>query len=168
MSKGRKVPDRPIDHAAQLRERLGRVVRDTWVAWAREQANPKPHHLDSWEQLPEEIREVDRRIGQAVMDVIVKRDHRMGQISISSTFGYVTQKPYVELAMESSPAQVSPAKAREIGLWLLEAADASESDAALMAFARGSLGLDERAAAQLLDQFRTMREKQRGREVESA
>jgi len=47
-------------------------------------------------------------------------------------------------------------------------ADASESDAVLMAFARDEIGLDERRAAQLLDQFRKAREKARGTEVSSA
>lgn len=156
--KGRTPPPAPIDHTAQLRDRLGRAAHEAHRAPGGQ----------LWEHATDETRELWRTIGQAVMDVIVKRDHRMGQVSIASTFGYATQKPYVELALDSSPAQFSPAKAREIALWLLEAADASESDAVLMAFARDTIGLDERKAAQLLDQFRQMREQQRGREVESA
>jgi len=156
LSKGRKVPDPPIDHAAALRDRLGKAAYET-------------HRSDGdWRSLPDAEREHWRTIGQAVMEQIVKRDNRMGQISITSTYGYTTQKPYVELSMDSSPAQFSPDKAREIALWLLEASDASESDAVLMAFARDQIGLDERRSAQLLDQFRQYREKQRGSAVDSA
>lgn len=54
-----------IAQAAGDRDYLGRIVRDAWVAWAREQPNPKPQHLDPWEALPEPIKEVDRRIGAA-------------------------------------------------------------------------------------------------------
>jgi hypothetical protein len=48
------------------REPLGRIVRDTWVAWAREQPNPKPSWLTGWEELDDGQREVDMRIGDAV------------------------------------------------------------------------------------------------------
>jgi hypothetical protein len=60
----------PIDYPdlASLidRERLGRVVRVAWVAWAREQDNPKASWLEPWEQLSSPMKEVDRRIGEAV------------------------------------------------------------------------------------------------------
>lgn len=48
------------------REALGRLVRETWVAWAREQADAKPSWLLPWEELAERDREVDMRIGEAV------------------------------------------------------------------------------------------------------
>lgn len=48
------------------RETLGRIVREVWVAWAREQASPKPSWLVPWEGLSEADREVDRRIGETV------------------------------------------------------------------------------------------------------
>ncbi len=46
------------------REALGRKVRDIWIAWAREQAAPKPSWLVPWDGLSEPDREVDRRIGE--------------------------------------------------------------------------------------------------------
>lgn len=49
-----------------LRERLGRLVRDVWVNWAKEQPTPKKHWLLPWEALSEPDKEVDRRIGEAV------------------------------------------------------------------------------------------------------
>lgn len=47
---------------------LGRVVREAWVAWAREQPDVADHPswLVGWDDLPERDREVDRRIGAAV------------------------------------------------------------------------------------------------------
>lgn len=47
-----------------LRERLGRIVREVWVEWAREQPSPKASWLVPWEGLNEPDREVDRRIGE--------------------------------------------------------------------------------------------------------
>lgn len=48
------------------REELGRIVRETWVAWAREQAVLKPSWLVPWDELDPGQREVDMRIGEAV------------------------------------------------------------------------------------------------------
>jgi len=52
--------------AAADREALGRIVRDTWVAWAREQPDPKPSWLVGWDELDDDQREVDMRIGEAL------------------------------------------------------------------------------------------------------
>jgi hypothetical protein len=49
------------------REDLGRLVRHVWVEWAREQDNPKPSWLLSWEDLDDGQREVDMRIGEALV-----------------------------------------------------------------------------------------------------
>lgn len=53
---------------ADDRETLGRLVRETWVAWAQEQPEPKDSWLLEWDDLPEDDpqREVDMRIGSAV------------------------------------------------------------------------------------------------------
>lgn len=158
--KGRTPPPAQTDHATQLRERLGRIGYEQWRTLGS--------NLPMWDALTEQEREIHCIMADAIKDAIVKRDGRMGQISVSSTFGYATQKPYVELSMDVSPAQFSPAKAREIALMLLEAADASESDSVLMTFAREQIGLDDVRAAQLLDQFRRLREQRRGSEVSSA
>ncbi len=50
----------PID-----RESGGKLVRETWIAWSKEQPNPKPSWLVSWEELSEPDKEVDRRIWEA-------------------------------------------------------------------------------------------------------
>lgn len=48
------------------REALGRIVREVWVACAREHPNPKPSWLVPWEELGEWDQETDRRIGASL------------------------------------------------------------------------------------------------------
>ena len=49
------------------REFLGQIVRKVWVAYCIETNHVyKPDHVDSWEQLDEWAKEVDRRIGETV------------------------------------------------------------------------------------------------------
>jgi len=49
-----------------LRENLGKKVREEWILWAKEQPNPKPSWLVEWDALSEPDKEVDRRIGVAI------------------------------------------------------------------------------------------------------
>lgn len=57
----------PVGGAADgHRESLGRMVRNVWIAWTKEQPCPKPSWLVPWEGLSEPDREVDRRIGEAL------------------------------------------------------------------------------------------------------
>jgi hypothetical protein len=58
------------------REALGRLVRDVWIAWAREQPDVDAHRswLVGWGDLPERDREVDRRIAEAVVDAVRAAD----------------------------------------------------------------------------------------------
>ena len=44
-------------------EELGKEVRRVWLEWASERPSPKPSWLLSWDELSEEEKEVDRRIG---------------------------------------------------------------------------------------------------------
>ena len=56
----------PLTGQAQegVRENLGRIVREVWITWAKEQPNPKPSWLVPYDQLGETDKEVDRRIGE--------------------------------------------------------------------------------------------------------
>lgn len=156
--KGRTPPPAHIDHAAHLRDRLGKAAY----------AAAFDHEPVPWAETDEGRRERYRTIGQAVMDVIVDKGARSGDFTVSSIYGYASKKPYVNVEVSVSPMQLSPAKAREIALMLLESADASESDSVLIGYARDVLDLGEQGAAQLLDQFRKYREKARGTEASSA
>jgi len=158
--KGRTPPPAQVDHAAQLRNRLGEAA---YTQWQRETGE-----LPSYAQLSEDERISWQMIGQAVMDVIVDKGDRRGEFSVASIYGYATQKPYINVEVSISPMQVTPGKAREMALMLLESADASESDAVLIGYAGEVLGLDAQGAAQLLNQLRHYRDKQRGSETKSA
>lgn len=157
--KGRTVPPASVDHAAALRDRLGRAAYD---------AMPVEPGDVSWERLTESGREMWRTVGQAVMGAIVDKGDRRGEFAVSSIYGYATQKPYVNIETSMSPMQVSPGKAREMALMLLESADAAESDAVLIGYTRDVLGLDESQSAKLLSEFRQYREKARGAEARTA
>ena len=54
---------------AEPRELVGRMVRQEWVEWAKEQPNPKPSWLIPWEELDDGQREVDMRIGETLFEV---------------------------------------------------------------------------------------------------
>lgn len=64
--KTRLVAALPLPKQGPNRDDLGELVRQVWVKWAKEQPNPKPSHLLPYDQLPEEHKEVDRRIGVAL------------------------------------------------------------------------------------------------------
>lgn len=158
MSKGRKVPEQQVDHAAAFRDRLGKA------AWEAADDGAAP-----WEQVPEIKRDRFRRIGMAVFETItIQRRGLRGTFEIGSGFDHNRNEPYVEVSVDLSPAQFSPAKARELGLLLLECADAAESDAALWQFAQQTIGLDEVDTAKLIGQFRKLREARRGGKVSAA
>lgn len=53
----------------EMRELYGREVRHVWMQWAKEQPNPKPSWLVDWDVLTEAEREVDRRIGEALVNL---------------------------------------------------------------------------------------------------
>jgi len=50
------------------------------------------------------------------------------RVIVSSSFGHRTERAYVEFTLNDQRTQMEPKKAREIGLMLLEAAEAAASD----------------------------------------
>ena len=158
MTKGRTPPPQ-IDHAANLREKLGKVAYE--AAFDHE---PVP-----WSETDEARRERYRRIGMAVLEAMTNRRRGLrGSFEVVSGYSAQRSEPFVEVAVDLSPFQVSPAKARELGLLLLETAEEAESDALISDFAKQSIGLDQLRTAQLLDTFRKARQRKRGRSVDTA
>jgi hypothetical protein len=49
-----------------IRVQRGRLVRETWVTWAKRQRRPKASWLIGWDDLDADQREVDMLIGDAV------------------------------------------------------------------------------------------------------
>lgn len=73
-------------------------------------------------------------------------------------------EPFIQLIRNDQViAQMSVAQAREHGLAILEAAEAAEQDAFLMHFAQDRLGVDQKIAAQILQDFRQFRRAETGK-----
>lgn len=47
---------------------LGKIVRNAWIEWAKEQSNPKPSWLVPYEELSQPDKDADIRIGKAVLE----------------------------------------------------------------------------------------------------
>jgi len=63
---GWSPPERFGPASRALRDLLGERVRQIWIAWAKEQPEPKASWLIPWTELSESDREVDRRIGEVL------------------------------------------------------------------------------------------------------
>lgn len=109
-----------------------------------------------------------RKVASAALDITFTPAEG-GNISIHSSAG---KRPFVTLGIanpteSANPiVQMSSDQAREIALQILEAADASESDGFIAAFAQQQLGASQEQAAALLQEFRRYRERLRGKEEE--
>lgn len=71
------------------REDLGRLVRETWLLWARRQPDPKPSWLTGWDELDEGQREVDCLIGEVV--AAAERE-RIANLAEKHSAGYAVPK----------------------------------------------------------------------------
>jgi hypothetical protein len=155
----RTPPPTQIDHAANLREKLGKVAYEAAF----------DHVPVPWSETDEARRERYRTIGMAVLEAMTNRRRGLaGSFEVVSGYSAQRNEPFVEVAVDLSPFQVSPAKARELGLLLLETAEEAESDALISDFAKQQIGLDQLRTAQLLDTFRKARQRKRGRSVDTA
>ena len=63
----------PGNMSPEDRDRLGRVVREAWIVWAKNQPDPKPSWLVPYDLLPEPDKEADRRIGEAFAEFLFSR-----------------------------------------------------------------------------------------------
>ena len=73
-------------------------------------------------------------------------------------------EPFIQLIRNDQViAQMSVSQAREHGLAILEAAEAAEQDAFLVQFAKDRLGVDDRCAAIILQDFRNFRRAETGK-----
>lgn len=67
------------------RETLGRVVRQAWVEYCQEIGDTKPSHLAPWEELSEQDKEADRRIGEAVVKAYLEARQSFKVIELAQT-----------------------------------------------------------------------------------
>ena len=83
-------------------------------------------------------------------------------INVTSGYGANTQKAFCTIEIPGQkPFQLFAEDARALGLNLLQAAEAAETDAFLVEFGHQRLNLDEAHAGVLLQEFRRWRNAQR-------
>jgi hypothetical protein len=84
-------------------------------------------------------------------------------ITVSSGYGTRTQHGFVELTVNEVLTQMDPAKAREIGMMLIEAAEAAISDQIVMTLLRDRVGItDPGRLGPILIDLREIRQGVRG------
>lgn len=76
------------------------------------------------------------------------------EIGVASILSRRDQVGRVELQVGEAVAEMETDEAREIGAWLIQCAEATESDHFIMHFATTKLGADKAAAAVLVNEFR--------------
>lgn len=170
--KGRAAPPR-IDHQAVLANRLGRAAYEAVVSQPEFlPVNPEdpttPVRAFAWNEIEAPQQAAWAAVGLAVLAQLTTAGNQRGDLDVASILSAQDGEPYVDLWASISPMQLSPGKAREIALLLLEAADAAESDAALSAFARAEMGLEDAQAAALIAHLRARRAHRRGKAVDAA
>ena len=87
---------------------------------------------------------------------------------VASGYGGNTRQPFVEVQLGEYTTQMSPEKAIELALNMLEAAESAWSDAFITEFMERDVGLELPQAAQVLRRYREWRAKRRGVGVTSA
>jgi len=103
---------------------------------------------------------------------ITIRPPEEGNISIHSGYGHTTRTPFVTFALanpsESANPQIqmSSHEARRQAHYILEAADAAESDGFIVEWLGQAMGIDLDTIGKVLAEFRAFREQQRGKEKE--
>lgn len=84
---------------------------------------------------------------------------KVDAITVSSSYGHRTRKGYVEFTLNDQRTQMEPKKAREIGLMLLESAEAATSDEMFITLIRERVGItDPDAAGRFLVDLREIRQ----------
>lgn len=76
---------------------------------------------------------------------------------VTSIFGTRTRQPIVGVRFGDVEYQIAPEEAKRLAFMLLEGAEASLQDANVYRFMKGTVGLDDQRAAQVLGEFRALR-----------
>ncbi len=81
-------------------------------------------------------------------------------INVTSGYGHNTRQPFIEIKTDKlkEPLQLDPSAARDLAANLLQAAEASESDAFLFEFVSKELHAGDQAAGGILIAFRKWRD----------
>jgi hypothetical protein len=87
-------------------------------------------------------------------------------IGVESLYGARTDAPLVKLIVGTHEVIIPPEKARLVGGWLIQAAEAAYGDAFLVRWLGAAVGVPREQAVPLLREFRTFRDLQRRAGVE--
>lgn len=115
--------------------------------------------------VPSTLREKFRAQAEGVLAKRVSREARddgTDAITVSSGYGQKAQRGFVDLTLNETRSQMEPAKAREVGLMLIEAAEAAVSDEIMVKLLRDKVGLDVERAGRVLLDLRELRQGTRG------
>lgn len=134
----------PISAAAAYRQHLDMILRST------------THHQA-------------RQLASRALEIELLRPEP-GTVSIASGFGQQSGQAFVTFSLANPQEVANPTiqigtqQARALALQILEAADSAESDGFLITWLREAAEVGDRAAAQMLAEFRAWREHQRTRQ----
>jgi uncharacterized protein YfeS len=105
-----------------------------------------------------QTRENFRRQAEGVLAKRPTRGH--DEVTVSSGYGRSSQRGFVELTLDEVRTQMESAKAREIGLMLIQAAEAAESDEIFLKLLTEKIGLqlDDHARGAFLLDLREIRQ----------
>ena len=79
-------------------------------------------------------RVIDKFREQAEFVLEKRPQQSVDNVAVSSSYGEITRRGAVELTVNETRTQMDTAKARQIGLMLLQAAEAAESDEIFIRF----------------------------------
>lgn len=99
---------------------------------------------------------------QAELVIAKKPRKETDNLTVSSGFGQASQRGFVELTIDDTLTQMDTAKAREVGLMLLEAAEAAQSDEMFLKLLDRIGITDAQARGAILLDLREMRQGTRG------
>ena len=96
--------------------------------------------------VPPKLREKFKVQAEQVLARKVRRstpDDGTDAVTVGSGYGTVSQRGFVELVINETSTQMTTTKAREIGLMLIEAAEAGVSDEIVMTLLRERVGITD-------------------------
>jgi len=100
---------------------------------------------------------VEKFTQQAELVIGRKPKATVDHVTVSSGFGQKSQRGFVELTIDDTLTQMDAGKAREIGLFLLQASEAAQSDEIFVKFF-DQMGIEGVGRAQLLLKLRELRQ----------
>jgi len=105
-----------------------------------------------------------RAFQQQAEAVLGKKPRKeLDNLTVGSGFGQASQRGFVELTIDETLTQMDAAKAREVGLMLLEAAEAAQSDEVFMKLLGDRVGItDPQRRSMILLDLRELRQGTRG------